>query len=588
MPSFTTYARLDRIAAVRALAVLWLAGAGAAALCSGQTPANAADADKKLATLAGAVIGGSGPVANANVLLSQVYTPGAPGIATRISAPGVARTDAAGNFSFERLAPGPYMLRVNHPAYVPAVYGAPAGLYSSGGTVLTLTEGQHMTGITVRLIEPGTVTGRVVDEDGDPLAHAKVEVLRRIHYNGRPQVADAAVDNSADDGSFKVTGVPPGRYYFRVAGQPSWSGSERAPVAAVKPGQKELRPGSTYLGGTTEWAGATLIDVGPAQNLMLGNVKMLNETWVHVRGKVTGDPALIAGARVVRMTREPTTGSTWSYGADIQKDGSFDMANMWSSRFTIAVLNQRNEYLGSTPIAIGHDHLENVVIDASAAPFSGAVRMEGVEAAAPAARAGGAPLGQVVLTNFEGPSVVRAAARVNPDGFFTIPHLGPGKYVADVTGLPPGSYLKALRLGGADALDQGLYWGPNDVRTLEAVISAKAAVLEGVAQDEDGKPAPGSMITLIPVPPRFGHARLYPSVTADQQGRFRFLSVTPGVYKVYAWEQIDDTGHWDTDYIRPFEGQGERVELEEGGHGTATPKRISAAVMQEALRKAGQ
>ena len=93
-----------------------------------------------------------------------------------------------------------------------------------------------MTGVTVRMIEPGMVTGRVVDEDGDPLAHAKVEVLRRIHYNGRPQVADAAVANSGDDGAFKVEGVPPGRYYFRVAGQPSWSGSERAPVAAVKPG----------------------------------------------------------------------------------------------------------------------------------------------------------------------------------------------------------------------------------------------------------------------------------------------------------------------------------------------------------------
>jgi hypothetical protein len=109
-----------------------------------------------------------------------------------------------------------------------------------------------------------------------------------------------------------------------------------------------------------------------------------------------------------------------------------------------------------------------------------------------------------------------------------------------------------------------------------------------MAQDDDGKPAPGSTVTLVPVPPRFGHARLYPSATADQQGHFRFPSVTPGTYKVYAWEEIDDTGHWDPDYIRPFESQGESVELDEGGHGTAAPKRISAAAMQEALRKAGQ
>lgn len=584
--------RLPGPRAVWALIVLWLAGA--VALHAGQTPpaSNAAGADKKLAALAGVVLGGSGPVANASLMLLPVYSQGGPTSASGTSIP-TARTDATGKFSFERITPGSYILRASHPSYGATVYGAPAG--SSSGTILTLTEGQQMTGVTVRMIEPGMVTGRVVDEDGDPLAHAKVEVLRRIHYNGRPQVADAAVANSGDDGAFKVEGVPPGRYYFRVAGQPSWSGSERAPVTAVKPGQKELRPGSTYLGGTTERVGATLIDVGPGQNLMLGNVKMLTETIVHVRGKVIGDPALLQGARVVRMTREPTTGSTWSYGADIQKDGSFDMANMWSSSFTIAVMKQSGEYLGSTPIAINHEHLENVVINAAAGPLIGSVRQEGEDRAAVAAAVSAGQQARMaiqtytlVLTNFDGPSVIRASTRVNLDGSFTIPYVGPGKYVAEVTGLPAGSYLKSLRLGGTDVLNSALDWGGSDRRTLEAVISAKAAVLEGVALDEDGKPAPGSTVTLVPIPPNFGHVRLYPSTTADQQGRFRFSSVTPGAYKVYAWEEIDDTGHWDPDYIRPFESQGERVELDEGGHGSATPKRISAVVMQETLRRAGQ
>jgi hypothetical protein len=267
---------------------------------------------------------------------------------------------------------------------------------------------------------------------------------------------------------------------------------------------------------------------------------------------------------------------------------------MWSSNFTIAVMKRTGEFLGSTPIVVGHDHLENVVINASAAPLNGAVRLEGDDRAAVAAAVSAAQQARmaiqtytVVLTNFDGPSVIRASTRVNLDGSFLIPHVGPGKYVADVTGLPAGSYLKSLRLGGVDALDQGVYWGPSDNRTLEAVISAKAAVLEGVVQDDDGKPAPGSTITLAPIPPRFGHARLYPSVTADQQGHFRFPSLAPGAYKVYAWEEIDDTGHWDPDYIRPFESQGERVELDEGGHATASPKRISAVAMQAALRKAG-
>jgi hypothetical protein len=139
-----------------------------------------------------------------------------------------------------------------------------------------------------------------------------------------------------------------------------------------------------------------------------------------------------------------------------------------------------------------------------------------------------------------------------------------------------------------DVLNSALDWNGGDNRTLEAVISAKAAVLQGVAQDEDGKPAPGSTVTLVPVPPSFGHSRLYPSATADQQGHFQFPSVCPGTYKVFAWEEIGDTAHWDPEYIKPFESQGESVQLDEGGHATVKPTKISAPAMQEALRKAGQ
>jgi hypothetical protein len=64
--------------------------------------------------------------------------------------------------------------------------------------------------------------------------------------------------------------------------------------------------------------------------------------------------------------------------------------------------------------------------------------------------------------------------------------------------------------------------------------------------------------------------------------------VTPGKYRVYAWEEIDYSAHWDPDYVKPFASSSERVELGEGGSGTVALKRISAVAMREALRKAGQ
>jgi hypothetical protein len=569
---------------------------------------NPADADRQLAKLTGVVLSSSGPVANATVILPRRYTPGEPIPASGAPVP-TTRTDAAGKFSFERLTPGSYTLRATHPAYLPALYGAQTSYayvgnafygaqssasvgntsaFVSTGNVLTLTEGQQIAGVTVKLIEPATVSGRVVDEDGDPFVNADIQVLQLVHFNGRPQVSRVSGAASGDDGRFKVEMVPPGKYYLRMGVQPNWTVAERAPVATVKPGQKDLRPNGTYLGGTTEWVGATMIEVEAAQKLAIGDVRILNDTWVHVRGKVIGDPALLEGARVIRMPREPTGRLPWSYGADIQKDGSYDLAHVWSGGFTLTVMKMNGETYGWKPIVVDHEDLAGIVIDAAATQLRGFVRLEGGDQPAPAAGAPSPGRGTVVLTSAEGPTPIRSAAMVKPDGSFAIPVLAPGRYVADVTGLPAGSYLKSIRVGGVDVLNSALDWNGGDNRTLEAVISAKAAVLQGVAQDEDGKPAPGSTVTLVPVPPSFGHSRLYPSATADQQGHFQFPSVCPGTYKVFAWEEIGDTAHWDPEYIKPFESQGESVQLDEGGHATVKPTKISAPAMQEALRKAGQ
>ena len=66
------------------------------------------------------------------------------------------------------------------------------------------------------------------------------------------------------------------------------------------------------------------------------------------------------------MNREPTSGYGWSYGADIQKDGSFDLANMWSSTFCLTVMTAKQEILGWIPIVIPKEDMEGVRIAANA------------------------------------------------------------------------------------------------------------------------------------------------------------------------------------------------------------------------------
>jgi hypothetical protein len=324
------------------------------------------------------------------------------------------------------------------------------------------------------------------------------------------------------------------------------------------------------------------IDIAAGQTVPVGVIKMPNRLQLHVRGKVLGgDPALLAGARVTRIQ---TAGGAipWSYGADIRKDGSFDMSNMWPGSITIGVYSRNLGILGWTAITVGQEDLEGVTLSASAAPIGGVIHVEGAETSADPPKMPS----RVTLTSMGALAVITVNGPVNADGSFTIPMAAPGLYSVELTGLPAGAYLKTMSFSRTPSPAQLIDWRGADSGALELGVSRKAATLQGNLVDGDGKPVAGT-VTLVPVPPQPGIRRLYPTVKADDQGAFRFPSVTPGTYKVYGWEDIESSAHWDVDFIRPFESRGEALQVDEGGGATVSLKRISSAEMMDTLTKAG-
>jgi protocatechuate 3,4-dioxygenase beta subunit len=174
-------------------------------------------------------------------------------------------SDAAGKFSFDRVPPGFYRLYVSHPVYL-----NPEALRP-----LTLTAGQHVSDISVELMEPATVTGLAVDEEGDPVSRANVQVIRNAYRGGIRRFDVIARVDSGDNGEFTIKRVPAGRYIIKADNQPTWTGTERAPVPAAKPGEKVYIPAGGYYGGLTSDT-ATPIDIAPGQTVAVGKIKMPN------------------------------------------------------------------------------------------------------------------------------------------------------------------------------------------------------------------------------------------------------------------------------------------------------------------------
>jgi hypothetical protein len=172
----------------------------------------------------------------------------------RFQRPEVVTTGADGGFTFT-VDPGQYRLAANRNGYVQQAYGQKDA--RRPGTILTLTEGQELKNVDFRLVPGGVVSGRVVDEDGEPMSGVNVQVLRLTYVNGERRLDLGGRMAASDDrGEFRVYGLP-ARRYFVSATKRFFDDNERS----ARPGMPAEGYATTYYPGTTDSSAAMAIDV---------------------------------------------------------------------------------------------------------------------------------------------------------------------------------------------------------------------------------------------------------------------------------------------------------------------------------------
>lgn len=88
-----------------------------------------------------------------------------------------ATTDSEGRFEIRKMAAGRYSFFATHTGYISQQYQS-RGL--NGGAALTLVPGQEIDGALFRLVRGAVITGRIVDESGEPMAKIAVMALRKV------------------------------------------------------------------------------------------------------------------------------------------------------------------------------------------------------------------------------------------------------------------------------------------------------------------------------------------------------------------------------------------------------------------------
>jgi len=139
-----------------------------------------------------------------------------------------------------------------------------------------------------------------------------------------------------------------------------------------------------------------------------------------------------------------------------------------------------------------------------------------------------------------------------------------GDFKVTVAPLPAGTFVKSIRMGNVDVLNDGLHmFGPSD-SALEITVGSGGSELTGAVTNNAMRITPNAVVVLVPDSLSLRRrVDLYRSGTTDHEGRFKLQNVLPGTYKLFAWEYAATDAWLDPAFMQLYEAFGKPVSVRE-------------------------
>ncbi len=78
---------------------------------------------------------------------------------------------------------------------------------------VTLAEGERRGGLVIRISLPASISGDVLDADGEPAQGAQVQAMMAAYPRGTRQLVSISAANTNLKGEYHLPGLQPGKYY---------------------------------------------------------------------------------------------------------------------------------------------------------------------------------------------------------------------------------------------------------------------------------------------------------------------------------------------------------------------------------------
>ena len=490
---------------------------------------------------------------------TALFTNGIPGGARRIIA------DSQGQFYFIELPAGEYNLTSTAAGYLNGAYGETRVIVIRRSLdlvrTLQVTESDGLVPATIQMWRNGGISGRVVDERGEPMVGIQVSVIARLVDWGGPVMTPTQLVTTDDRGMYHAD-MTPGDYVVGVL-----AATTTVPTSAVEGFLDAQRQGGAVLqayltqvigagsllprgvgtrvgnvmvqqfgsqnspvvppirvgaGGATFYpsafhpaspllAGATIISVGSSEEKTGIDVVMRPAPVRRVTGRVVGPDGPVVNVALTLIPPDPSVARVSpailidTPQALTDGNGDFTFLGVAPGSYNIRVIRRPTSTTEPTLWATG----TLAVGDTDVSDLE--VRMQR-----------GARISGRIVVESTGPPpdpkqflAVGVAARPVPgslgalhtwpgpdrgdaSGRFTTREFIPGQHMMVVSGIPSGWTLKSVTTNGQNAVDKAFELSSSGISDMVVTLTNQITTVTGVARDGSGVVVHGATVAAFP------------------------------------------------------------------------------------------
>jgi hypothetical protein len=480
--------------------------------------------------------------------------------ASGVSSPISTDTDSQGRFSVQ-LAPGSYRLWVERNGFARQIYGAlsPAG----EGTVLTLAPGQQLRQLTFRMTPLGAISGRVADEDGDPLQGVGIQVLRFSYASGHRQLVSIAGATSNDRGEYRVYGLRAG-HYLLLATPPGAPMSSAFVSGGLLPEAQDTYA-AFYYPGVPDADAASPVSLPEGGELADVNFDLRKLRAITLHGRIVSPMGKLSGSQVeVVLAHNEKNSASYIDRASAVIDpatGRFEIHGVSPGSYLLVAsqLFAGRPLGGRIPVEVSATAPpeEVTLMLAPAFDLNGNVEIEGVPR-------GSVPNLTVRLAPAEGLALgPQPWSKVASDGSIRLPGVTPGIWKLAIDALPEGLWIKTATFADNEIPAGEFSVSESSRGQLRIVLAGNGARISGTVTAE-GQPSRAIVVLAPSAPELRGAHQLYRVTNTSERGVFSLQGVRPGVYKLFAFQEIEPFEWFDPELLRTVDALGEAIVAGEG------------------------